>query len=226
MLSGVGKSGSPAPKPITFSPLAFSALALASTASVADSAMAARRADVRFTEMPFGGVARRIVVPRPSRTPATFEQPLGLDVFSSSARWPMRTTGETGRVTTTPTLLDIPRTMLPSDGRFGCGPSKIRPEQALALARANSNLLGSSHRQAPVKNLVGTIRAGLDDLFSLPDGWEIVLGNGGSTSLLGCRHVRSHQRAQPALRVRRVLVEVRRGGRQRSTRRRTGRDPQ
>jgi phosphoserine aminotransferase len=84
-------------------------------------------------------------------------------------------------VTTTPTLLDIPRTMLPSDGRFGCGPSKIRPEQALALARANSNLLGSSHRQAPVKNLVGTIRAGLGDLFSLPDGWEIVLGNGGST---------------------------------------------
>jgi phosphoserine aminotransferase len=84
-------------------------------------------------------------------------------------------------VTTTPTLLDIPRTMLPSDGRFGCGPSKIRPEQALALARANSNLLGSSHRQAPVKNLVGTIRAGLTELFSLPDGWEIVLGNGGST---------------------------------------------
>ena len=73
-------------------------------------------------------------------------------------------------MTTTPTLLDIPRTMLPSDGRFGCGPSKIRPEQALALARANSNLLGSSHRQAPVKNLVGTIRSGLSDLFSLPDG--------------------------------------------------------
>jgi phosphoserine aminotransferase len=84
-------------------------------------------------------------------------------------------------VTTTPTLLDIPRSMLPSDGRFGCGPSKIRPEQAFALARANSNLLGSSHRQAPVKNLVGTIRAGLGELFSLPDGWEIVLGNGGST---------------------------------------------
>jgi phosphoserine aminotransferase len=71
--------------------------------------------------------------------------------------------------------------MLPSDGRFGCGPSKIRPEQALALARANSNLLGSSHRQAPVKNLVGSIRSGLAELFCLPDGWEIVLGNGGST---------------------------------------------
>jgi phosphoserine aminotransferase len=81
----------------------------------------------------------------------------------------------------TPTLIDLPRAMLPSDGRFGCGPSKVRPEQALALAKANSNLLGSSHRQPPVKNLVGSIRSGLTNLFSLPDGWEIVLGNGGST---------------------------------------------
>ena len=84
-------------------------------------------------------------------------------------------------MTTAPTTVDIPRSMLPSDGRFGCGPSKIRPEQALALARANSNLLGSSHRQPPVKNLVGAIRSGLAELFSLPEGWEIVLGNGGST---------------------------------------------
>ncbi|HEY7627333.1 MAG TPA: phosphoserine transaminase, partial [Ilumatobacteraceae bacterium] len=61
------------------------------------------------------------------------------------------------------------------------GPSKIRPEQALALAKANSNLLGSSHRQPPVKNLVGSIRTGLTELFELPDGWEIVLGNGGTT---------------------------------------------
>ena len=81
----------------------------------------------------------------------------------------------------TPTMIDIPRSMLPSDGRFGCGPSKVRPEQALALAKANSNLLGSSHRQPPVKNLVGSVRAGLAELFSLPEGWEIVLGNGGST---------------------------------------------
>ncbi len=84
-------------------------------------------------------------------------------------------------MTTAPTMLDIPHAMLPSDGRFGCGPSKIRPEQALALAKANSNLLGSSHRQPPVKNLVGRVRSGLAELFSLPDGWEIVLGNGGST---------------------------------------------
>jgi phosphoserine aminotransferase len=78
-------------------------------------------------------------------------------------------------------MMEIPRSMLPSDGRFGCGPSKIRPEQALALARANSNLLGSSHRQAPVKHLVGSVRSGLIDLFGLPTGWEIILGNGGST---------------------------------------------
>src|SRR4051794_41850181 len=81
--------------------------------------------------------------------------------------------------------MEIPRSMLPSDGRFGCGPSKIRAEQALALARANSNLLGSSHRQAPVKNVVAEIRAGLAELFSLPDGWQIVLGNGGAAGFLG-----------------------------------------
>ncbi|HZX53532.1 MAG TPA: phosphoserine transaminase [Ilumatobacteraceae bacterium] len=84
-------------------------------------------------------------------------------------------------MTAAPTKMEIPRSMLPSDGRFGCGPSKIRAEQALALARANSNLLGSSHRQAPVKNVVAEIRAGLAELFSLPDGWQIALGNGGST---------------------------------------------
>ncbi len=101
--------------------------------------------------------------------------------FSSHAVGQSGAPGETGSVTTTPTMLDIPRSLLPSDGRFGCGPSKIRPEQALALARANSKLLGSSHRQAPVKNLVASVRGGLTELFGLPDGWEIVLGNGGST---------------------------------------------
>ncbi len=79
------------------------------------------------------------------------------------------------------TTITIPQHLLPTDGRFGCGPSKVRPEQALALAKANSNLLGSSHRQPPVKNLVGAVRSGLSDLFELPDGWEILLGNGGST---------------------------------------------
>ncbi len=80
-----------------------------------------------------------------------------------------------------PTTITIPAELLPSDGRFGCGPSKVRPEQALALAKANATVLGSSHRQPPVKRLVGSVRAQLVDLFNLPEGWEIVLGNGGST---------------------------------------------
>ena len=75
----------------------------------------------------------------------------------------------------------IPTDLLPQDGRFGCGPSKVRPEQLAALASA-ADLMGTSHRQAPVKQLVGRVRAGLGDLFSLPDGYEVVLGNGGSTA--------------------------------------------
>jgi phosphoserine aminotransferase len=80
-----------------------------------------------------------------------------------------------------PTAIEIPDRLLPVDGRFGCGPSKLRPEQVLALAKANQHLLGTSHRQAPVKRLVASVRRGLSELFGLPDGWEIVLGNGGST---------------------------------------------
>ncbi len=91
------------------------------------------------------------------------------------------TTSTTGTQSVDPTSITIPRDLLPSDGRFGCGPSKVRPEQVLALGRANAHLLGSSHRQPPVKNLVGSVRRGLVDLFGLPDGWEIVIGNGGST---------------------------------------------
>ena len=85
-------------------------------------------------------------------------------------------------MTVDPKSIIIPSDLLPSDGRFGCGPSKVRAEQVLALAKANSNLMGTSHRQAPVKNLVGSIRGGLMDLFGLPAGWEILLGNGGATS--------------------------------------------
>ena len=76
----------------------------------------------------------------------------------------------------------IPEALKPTDGRFGCGPSKIRPEQVSALVEAGSSLLGTSHRQAPVKNLVGQVRSGLGDLFSIPEGYEVVLGNGGSTA--------------------------------------------
>lgn len=78
--------------------------------------------------------------------------------------------------------LKIPAELLPLDGRFGAGPSKVRPEQMEALALAGTNLLGTSHRQAPVRNLVGSIREGLSDLFNAPDGYEVVLGVGGSTA--------------------------------------------
>ena len=78
--------------------------------------------------------------------------------------------------------IEIPRELLPADGRFGCGPSKVRLEQVSALASAGADLLGTSHRQAPVKNLVGSVRERLSALFRLPDGYEIVLGNGGSTA--------------------------------------------
>ena len=80
-----------------------------------------------------------------------------------------------------PADIEIPDRLLPVDGRFGCGPSKVRAEQVLALAKANQHLLGTSHRQAPVKQLVRSVRTGLSELFGLPDGWQIVLGNGGST---------------------------------------------
>lgn len=80
------------------------------------------------------------------------------------------------------TTIEIPAGLLPRDGRFGSGPSKIRLEQLDALAAVGRSLLGTSHRQAPVRSLVGRIRAGLGELFALPDGYEVVLGNGGSTA--------------------------------------------
>ncbi len=75
----------------------------------------------------------------------------------------------------------IPDTLKPSDGRFGSGPSKVRPEQLAALAATGSGYLGTSHRQATVRSVVGRLRSGLAQLFSLPDGYEVVLGNGGTT---------------------------------------------
>ncbi len=77
--------------------------------------------------------------------------------------------------------LTIPADLMPADGRFGCGPSKVRPEQLAAVASA-ADVMGTSHRQQPVKSLVGQIRAGLRELFTLPDGYEVVLGNGGTTA--------------------------------------------
>ena len=79
------------------------------------------------------------------------------------------------------TSLVIPSDLLPGDGRFGSGPAKVRPESLAALAATGRSLLGTSHRQAPVRQLVGEVKVGLEQLFALPDGYEVVLGNGGST---------------------------------------------
>jgi phosphoserine aminotransferase len=78
--------------------------------------------------------------------------------------------------------LTLPADLLPKDGRFGSGPSKVRTAQVDYLASIGTTVLGTSHRQAPVKNLVGAVREGISELFSLPDGYEVVLGNGGSTA--------------------------------------------
>ncbi|MGR8009956.1 phosphoserine transaminase [Streptomyces hypolithicus] len=78
--------------------------------------------------------------------------------------------------------IQIPADMKPADGRFGAGPSKVRTEALDALAATGTSLLGTSHRQAPVKNLVGSVRDGVRELFQLPEGYEVILGNGGSTA--------------------------------------------
>ena len=77
--------------------------------------------------------------------------------------------------------ITIPNELLPADGRFGCGPSKVRPDAVEALAAVGGAYLGTSHRQEPVRYMVSRLRNGLAELFALPDGYEIVLGNGGST---------------------------------------------
>jgi phosphoserine aminotransferase len=76
----------------------------------------------------------------------------------------------------------IPADLLPRDGRFGSGPSKVRPEQIEAVRKAATTVMGTSHRQAPVKSLVKRLRTGLAQLFDLPDGYEVILGNGGTTA--------------------------------------------
>jgi phosphoserine aminotransferase len=80
------------------------------------------------------------------------------------------------------TQLQIPAQLKPSDGRFGAGPSRVRPEQLAALAASGASVIGTSHRQKPVKSLVGRVRTGLRELFSVEDGYEILLGNGGTTA--------------------------------------------
>ncbi len=84
---------------------------------------------------------------------------------------------------TSTATLEIPADLKPKDGRFGCGPSKVRPEQLASLASEGAGVMGTSHRQQPVKAVVGRVRDGLKHLFSLPEGYEVVLGNGGTTVL-------------------------------------------
>jgi phosphoserine aminotransferase len=76
----------------------------------------------------------------------------------------------------------IPAELLPVDGRFGAGPSKVRPEQIQALVEKSVSVMGTSHRQKPVKNEVAAMRAGLAEMFSIPAGYEVVIGNGGTTA--------------------------------------------
>lgn len=91
-------------------------------------------------------------------------------------------TSSTSETPLDPTQISIPAQLLPRDGRFGSGPSKVRAEQIATLATLNPGYLGTSHRQAPVKKQVAHLRMGLKELFSLPDGYEVILGNGGSTA--------------------------------------------
>ena len=79
-------------------------------------------------------------------------------------------------------VLAIPADLKPADGRFGCGPSKVRPEQLAALSTSAAALFGTSHRQSPVQNLVGRVRDGLRELFRAPEGYQVILGNGGATA--------------------------------------------
>ena len=110
----------------------------------------------------------------------------------------------------------IPENLLPADGRFGCGPSRIRPEQIEHLAGAGAGYLGTSHRQAPVRSVVRRIREGIAEIFALPGDYEVVLGNGGHDGVLGGRGVLPSRSPGAALLVRRVLLEVRQGHRRRA----------
>lgn len=80
----------------------------------------------------------------------------------------------------------LPSDLIPSDPRFGCGPSKVRTEQLLAITEKGRTVMGTSHRQPAVKNVVGNIREGLASLFNLPDGYEIILSLGGATAFWDC----------------------------------------
>ena len=107
------------------------------------------------------------------------------DLLHIGVKGPYRLNVGLSRVTNLVSMADqltIPDNIKPGDGRFGSGPSKVRPEQLQALSTSAAALFGTSHRQAPVKDLVGRVRNGLREFFSVPDGYEVVLGNGGATA--------------------------------------------
>jgi phosphoserine aminotransferase len=109
-------------------------------------------------------------------------QALSIGVESGQQTRPIASPGPLTTLMSMADQLQIPADIKPRDGRFGCGPSKIRPEQLQALTTTAAALFGTSHRQAPVKNLVGRVRKGVAELFSVPDGYEVILGNGGATA--------------------------------------------
>ena len=102
-------------------------------------------------------------------------------MLAQSARGPDGS-GDVRRSKGVTVTIEIPAEMRPADGRFGAGPSRVRPQGVQEVAAAAATVLGTSHRQAPVKNLVARVRHGLEEFYALPDGYEIVLGNGGATA--------------------------------------------
>src|SRR5213592_361217 len=112
-------------------------------------------------------------------TPPAWGSPAGVNNLGHCFVLPKHEAAET--MTSATGTTQIPSDLKPADGRFGCGPSKVRPE-ALERLAGQSALIGTSHRQKPVRDLVARVRGGLTELFSLPDGYEIALGNGGTTA--------------------------------------------
>ncbi len=92
----------------------------------------------------------------------------------------------------------IPENLKPLDGRFGCGPSRMRKEQFEAFAKFGAEHMGTSHRQGPIKALVGELKAGLLDMFQAPEGYEIILGNGGASAFWDvATHSLANKKARP-----------------------------
>ena len=108
----------------------------------------------------------------------------------------------------TQTVTTIPEQLKPSDGRFGSGPSRLRPEQLRHLLDDGAKVMGTSHRQKPVKALVGRVRAGITELFSLPDGYEVAARQRRHDGVLGCRCGRTRARAGTPSHVWGIFLQI------------------